>query len=108
MYRTDVEAMPRELKEAILSKSELLENEDDITSFKSEEVINQFKVALSDIDLPDYWIIIFSSDIEFDVFYLVFETKLTDEQEKKLFTILPRELADCLGKNSLCEEYSVY
>ena len=88
MYKPDIEAMPRDIKEELVTVvlpedfviDDLISLEDKKKSrFDFREIIN----ALTGIILPEYWIVSKkSSKPTDDYFYIVFEQKLSTIQEE--------------------------
>lgn len=113
MYQSKIEAMPRELKDALLGIGDF-ETIDDIMPFEEKDsaknIINQVTEALSTVVLPDYWIVAYNSnDSEYDsLFYFVFETMLAYDEEQKFYEALPSDITDQLGEESLRSGYSIY
>lgn len=112
MYQPKIEAMPRELKDALLIIGDLY-TIDDIMSLEdanssSKSIASQIFESLSDISLPDFWIVTFKG-LSNVLFFLVFETKLSNEEELKfLKTIEKISVAELISKESISEEYSIY
>ena len=111
MYKSDFEAIPRELKDALLGIGDF-ETLDDIILFEekesSEEIIVQVEDALSNVELPDYWIVTFNTaDPTYDLNYFVFERSLTESEEAAFFRALPTAFGN-VSEESLHDEYGIY
>ena len=112
MYQPKIEAMPRELKDALLIIGDLY-TIDDIMSLEdanssSKSIASQISESLSDISLPDFWIVTFKGLTDI-LFFLVFKTKLSNEEELKFLKILQNvDAAQLIAEESISEDYSIY
>lgn len=112
MYKEDIEAMPREIKQELVKCTCIL-SVDDIMSIDIKKLDNYgadvIVNALSALDLPDYWIVSDNTGMYGDNIYVVFERLLSDDEEEEFFAALPDEILEKINSfESFSDEYGIY
>lgn len=107
MYKRDIKAMPMDIKEEIaringgISVDDIMPlSEKTSTKFNHKEIASRITPNL----FPNYWVVTDESE---DYFYVVFETTLTDHQEKMFYGFM-KFYSDFLHFESYSDKYGIY
>jgi len=117
MYKSNVEAMPREIKEELVNTLFLEKiSVDDIISLESKKSSKyswkEIRSCVTENLFPHYWIVTTKSEPnndEEDFFSIVFEYTLSEHQEKIFFDIIKSSsFKDCILSHSTSDKYGIY